>query len=331
LSPVTVFAEDSHHLETRRENIVGGTPAAPSQFPFLCLLKVGNSLCGGTIINNGDYILTAAHCFDNYIGFISSISCQGGTTDVSSASNGQTRYAQSVMIYPSYSTLDPDARYDVALVHLSSPFSPPLAAPIQFATSLPSPGTYVYTAGWGETTSGGPISNNLLWVQVPYVDFNVCQSFWSNILTLNLQICAGGVLGMDSCQGDSGGPLFTSVNPNNASTAALIGITSFGRSCGTTTPSVYTDVPDFAGAWAQALIAAAASSPSTPSSSISRLPLAPTPSRSPAAPSPSSSRSRISLLAGNLCQKACKKAFKQCKQNIGTKCRASKKKCIQSC
>ena len=44
----------------------------------------------------------------------------------------------------------------------------------------------------------------------------------------------------DSCQGDSGGPL--QFFPLNSSIATVVGIVSFGVSCGSTLPSLYTRV-----------------------------------------------------------------------------------------
>ena len=44
--------------------------------------------------------------------------------------------------------------------------------------------------------------------------------------------------GSDSCQGDSGGPLLMITD----TTATVIGVTSFGQSCGGPVPAVYTSV-----------------------------------------------------------------------------------------
>jgi len=45
--------------------IVGGTPAAPGDFPFY-VSSLGLFLCGGTLIYE-DIVLTAAHCTDTFI------------------------------------------------------------------------------------------------------------------------------------------------------------------------------------------------------------------------------------------------------------------------
>ena len=44
--------------------------------------------------------------------------------------------------------------------------------------------------------------------------------------------------GSDACQGDSGGPLLMITK----TTFSVVGVTSFGKSCGGSTPGVYTSV-----------------------------------------------------------------------------------------
>lgn len=54
------------------------------------------------------------------------------------------------------------------------------------------------------------------------------------------QYCAYSPNGSDSCEGDSGGPL--QVYPPNSNLARVVGIVSFGISCGTQYPGIYTRV-----------------------------------------------------------------------------------------
>merc|ERR1712061_610112 len=51
-------------------------------------------------------------------------------------------------------------------------------------------------------------------------------------------LCAGGVKGEDSCQGDSGGPMTMEVD----SVQLLYGIVSWGTTCASSYPAVYTAV-----------------------------------------------------------------------------------------
>lgn len=50
----------------------------------------------------------------------------------------------------------------------------------------------------------------------------------------------------DSCQGDSGGPL--QIFPSRSILSTIVGIVSFGVSCGTELPSIYTRVAYY-GLW----------------------------------------------------------------------------------
>lgn len=61
------------------------------------------------------------------------------------------------------------------------------------------------------------------------------------------QMCAGNRGGghQDTCQGDSGGPLQV-VTPGNICSFHIVGVTSFGKSCGIrNSPGVYTRVASY--------------------------------------------------------------------------------------
>lgn len=58
------------------------------------------------------------------------------------------------------------------------------------------------------------------------------------------QYCAYDPNGVrDSCQGDSGGPL--QIVPTNSRLAKVVGIVSFGVSCGASFPSIYTRIASY--------------------------------------------------------------------------------------
>ena len=50
---------------------------------------------------------------------------------------------------------------------------------------------------------------------------------------------------MDTCPGDSGGPLEIKLLNDGRLIPFVIGITSFGKACGTSTPGVYTKISSF--------------------------------------------------------------------------------------
>uniref|UniRef100_A0A182LRF2 Peptidase S1 domain-containing protein n=1 Tax=Anopheles culicifacies TaxID=139723 RepID=A0A182LRF2_9DIPT len=66
-------------------------------------------------------------------------------------------------------------------------------------------------------------------------------------------LCAGFLAGgRDACTGDSGGPLQISTH-DEACVAQVIGITSFGIGCGSTTPGIYTRVSEFVD-WIESIV-----------------------------------------------------------------------------
>lgn len=66
------------------------------------------------------------------------------------------------------------------------------------------------------------------------------------------QYCASNLaIGSDACQGDSGGPLFQHFRHQGFS--VIIGIVSFGISCGTDLPGVYTRIASYAD-WIESIV-----------------------------------------------------------------------------
>ena len=95
--------------------------------------------------------------------------------------------------------------------------------------------------GWGTTSSGGSISEDLLKVEVPFVDKETCEQDYTGYTISDNMLCAG-EKGKDSCQGDSGGPL---VAYNNGS-PVLVGVVSWGIGCAFEGyPGVYAKVSNY--------------------------------------------------------------------------------------
>ncbi|RJQ69922.1 serine protease [Pseudonocardiaceae bacterium YIM PH 21723] len=88
--------------------------------------------------------------------------------------------------------------------------------------------------GWGTTSEGGDLSDNLLQVTVPFVSDNTCTTAYKGDFKADTMVCAGFKDGgKDSCQGDSGGPLVAG--------GKLVGVVSFGDGCARAGfPGVYT-------------------------------------------------------------------------------------------
>lgn len=141
---------------------------------------------------------------------------------------------------------------DIALLKVSilitlNPYVRPACLPIERQV----PGKAIAT-GWGRTEHNGDSSETLLKVTLESFSFLECnESYKFNInrkfkegIVDDSQICYGSKTEKkDTCQGDSGGPLQI-YQPNDIYCMyELLGVTSFGRICGTVnSPGVYTRV-----------------------------------------------------------------------------------------
>ena len=102
--------------------------------------------------------------------------------------------------------------------------------------------------GWGTTSFGGKVSNDLREVDVPIVTNSKCSEANDHIFSgadriSEKQMCAGYEEGgKDTCQGDSGGPLLVPFNDR----WVQMGIVSYGNGCAKPRfPGVYTRVSYF--------------------------------------------------------------------------------------
>ncbi|MCB9079558.1 MAG: trypsin-like serine protease [Anaerolineaceae bacterium] len=215
--------------DSNQPNIVGGQPADPYEYPWQALVLFDGYLCGGSLID-AEWVLTAAHCVYNgstvYDPSVFDISL-GEHYLYSSDGTEQYKTVDQVIPHPSYNANTSD--YDVALLHLSSPAVLNSAvATIALSSVADVEGELSTVTGWGTTSYGGSISDELMEVQVPIVSNATCAASYGSSITDSM-LCAGYAEGgKDSCQGDSGGPLIISDGGGGFKQA---GVVSWGFGC----------------------------------------------------------------------------------------------------
>ncbi|EGX57194.1 trypsin precursor [Streptomyces zinciresistens K42] len=213
--------------------IVGGTPAAQNEFPFMVQLSMG---CGGALYKK-DVVLTAAHCM-NGSGNDTSITVTAGANDLNAPGAIKVRSTK-VKVAPGYD----GTGKDWALIKLARSVDRPT---LKIATTdRYNRGTFTI-AGWGDTQEGaGTGTTKLRKANVPFVTDRVCKRQYGNRLVSKEELCAGQQRGaIDTCQGDSGGPMF---RKDDANKWIQVGIVSWGDGCARSgAPGVYTEVSTFA-------------------------------------------------------------------------------------
>ena len=180
--------------------VVGGEPAPPGKWPEAAALTYvgGFVACSGVLIHP-EWVLTAGHC---------SATVEQVLLDTTDAGlPGEAIAADAFVAFP-----DAFDTYDVALVHLASPASSPVArlALDCIVDDHLVDGAAATLVGFGSTSvSGGSAAGLQYEVDIAIADAD-CGDPEAGC---NADVMPGGELiaggnGEDSCDGDSGGPLF---------------------------------------------------------------------------------------------------------------------------
>ncbi|GLV37688.1 snake [Carabus blaptoides fortunei] len=234
--------------------IIGGTPAEPGEFPHMAILGYRNSnddidwLCGGSLISEL-YVLTAAHCTKTRNG--QPIIVRLGELNLVTYDDGTDPEEFTISRVISHPAYEPPQTYnDIAVIRLSRPvkFNKFIRPACLWSRSR----IYVnelIASGWGRQEYGGQPSDNLQKVSLGYIENNVCNSHYTDAGRRlphgidSTMLCAGNLTARkDTCQGDSGGPLQITSDDNQC-LFYIIGVTSFGKGCGTLSPAIYTRLP----------------------------------------------------------------------------------------
>lgn len=220
----------------RTPDIVGGSLAAPGEFPWMVrLMPMG---CGGALLST-QIVLTAAHCVQSIPnGAYTGITATLGAVDLQDP-NRITRTSTHVQKAPGF--VSATSGKDWAVIRLNSPVNKPTLNIV--SNTFYNNGSFAI-AGWGATSEGGGQQRFLRKANVNFVSDASCHGGYPSLVDSNM-ICAGLPQGgVDTCQGDSGGPLFKKdINLQYIQ----VGITSFGFGCARAGfPGVYTEISTFA-------------------------------------------------------------------------------------
>jgi trypsin len=222
------------------EAIVGGTVAAPGEFPYqISLRNYGDHVCGGSIIivpgkKELRVVLTAAHCvvgiaeapYRNYKVATGTISLTGG----------QIHNVKKIIVNPDYSDRAEDAwKNDIAVIILDQPIKPNnFQSGIELTRIRPTPGQQCTLSGWGQISTHGPLPRELLKMNQAVVAQSLCQESHYEMPLTGSHLCTLNRYGIGACSGDSGGPLVCN--------GKQCGVTSWVLPCAKGEPDVYTDV-----------------------------------------------------------------------------------------
>ena len=204
-----VSAKKDTQGQPAQAEIINGFKAGIRDFPFMALVLVGNSLCGGTLIDP-DSVLTAAHCVTDANGNVrapSAFTLYVGKANLNKLKKSNRYHVVSVFRYEEYNPVS--FQNDVAVLKLNRAVSGVSPIPIVEPDSdeYQAPGQGVVAAGWGTTSVNKiKISMQLRAVQLAVDSDATCTTSYPDGFDEVTMMCASAP-GRDSCKGDSGGPL----------------------------------------------------------------------------------------------------------------------------
>uniref|UniRef100_A0A1Q3FJF4 Putative trypsin-like serine protease n=1 Tax=Culex tarsalis TaxID=7177 RepID=A0A1Q3FJF4_CULTA len=206
--------------------------------------------CGGSLVWD-NFVLTAAHCVLDSRSLPPDVVRLG---DLNLYSADDDQYAQQFRI--AAIVRHPEHRFassyhDIALLKLDRNVTlDETVVPACLWTDEEVRFRELIATGWGSTGFAEEHTPNLLKVLLKPMDTAQCSLFYpvSKKLRWGLlqsqHLCAVDEQ-MDTCEGDSGGPLQVKLLHNSRMTPFLVGVISFGSTCGVSNPGVYTRISEY--------------------------------------------------------------------------------------
>jgi len=227
---------------TAAKRVIGGSDAEFGSFPWMALVKGGETQCGGALVGDR-WVVTAGHCVRKR-GSIFSVGYIVVLGEHTLMQNSEPLPRQKFTVtkvhrHPLYQQTPQADRFDVAVLELDRRVTMmPHIQPVCLPTSdqeVTEAGVMARVAGWGAIDVERLTRPKVLQsVEVVTVKNKECERWhWGAGIGVHIypeMMCAGHQDGgKDACQGDSGGPLMTKDPDTGAWT--LIGLVSAGYSC----------------------------------------------------------------------------------------------------
>eukprot|EP00588_Corethron_pennatum_P001708 CAMPEP_0194290336 /NCGR_PEP_ID=MMETSP0169-20130528/41034_1 /TAXON_ID=218684 /ORGANISM="Corethron pennatum, Strain L29A3" /LENGTH=413 /DNA_ID=CAMNT_0039037891 /DNA_START=92 /DNA_END=1333 /DNA_ORIENTATION=- len=219
-----------------RELIWNGSPARAGRYPYMALLSVEGTICGGSLIAP-NLVLSAAHCGESFTEVRVGAASRTINPDYFVE---KTVAIEEVVVHPDYGGQAGDLENDFMILVLSSDINTITPVCLAKADEYIPGSSRLQIMGWGHTESSNNLySDVLLEAEIFYVPNNNCREivFPNNIRPLfdtidsENYMCAASPKPQDknSCLGDGGGPLL--IKGEASDKDVQVGITSFGFQC----------------------------------------------------------------------------------------------------
>jgi secreted trypsin-like serine protease len=239
-------------------NVIHGTPADVGEFPHMAALGYNNPLenkieynCGGSLISR-KYILTAAHCVNRRSQLPTQILMGRISLEKEEFEDEKPQIigVKNIIIHPQFTSRR--KYHDIALIELATPVEYTNEVRPACLGAQDNKLNRLTVTGWGVTSvQTRKKSTLLLKGDMDFVPLAECDREFSTLANSQIpngiiesQLCAVDRKEedrVDACQGDSGGPLQIKIED----TCYVVGVTSFGITCGSSVPGVYTNVTHY--------------------------------------------------------------------------------------